>query len=92
MLRKWVSVAAPAGGAAASVDALTIDLLRAPNFAPERMTVDTVHANNPTPFGQQTVPEADQSFPGRTQQLWFFDPAYDQGGDAELHVPYSYYT
>ena len=92
VLRKWVSVAVPAGGAAASVDALTIDLLRAPNFAPERMTVDTVHANNPTPFGQQTVPEADQSFPGRTQQLWFFDPAYDQGGDAELHVPYSYYT
>ena len=92
MLRKWVSVAAAPGGAAVSVDALTMDMLRAPNFAPERMTVETVHANNPTPAGQQTVPEPSQSFPGRTEQLWFFDPLYDQGGDAELHVPYSYYT
>jgi hypothetical protein len=97
-LRKWVSVRAPGGGAAqpagtpVSVDALTIDLLRAPNFAPDAMTVDTVHANNPTPYSQQTVPEPAQAFPGRTQQLWFFDAAYDRGGDAELHVPYTYYT
>lgn len=92
-LRKWVSVANGANAAnAVTVDALTTDILRAPNFAPNAMSVITVQANNPTPEDQQTVPEPDQSFPGRTQQLWFFDPRYDQGGDAELHVPYTYYT
>ena len=92
VLRKWVSVAAAPGGAPVRVDALTTDILRAPNFAPNAMTVQTVQANNPTPADQQTVPEPSQSFPGRTQQLWHFDPRYDQGGDAELHVPYTYYT
>ena len=92
VLRKWVSVAAAPGGAPVVVDALTTDVLRAPNFAPNAMTVQTVQANNPTPADQQTVPEPAQSFPGRTQQLWHFDPRYDQGGDAELHVPYTYYT
>jgi hypothetical protein len=33
-----------------------------------------------------------QSFPGRTEQLWFWDPHYDQGADQEIHVTYTYYT
>ena len=38
------------------------------------------------------MPEASQSFPGRTEQYWFFDPNWDQCCDNELHVTYSYYT
>jgi hypothetical protein len=92
-LRKWVTVSVDTNAPApVTVDSLIIDLLRAPNFAPDSMTVDTVHANNPTPSSQQTVPDPSQAFPGRTQQLWFFDSTYDKGGDAELHVPYTYYT
>ena len=89
-LRKWVSVH-NIGAAAAPVvvSTLVMELLRAPNFAPERMTVITQQANNPTPFDQQVKPETDQSFPGRTNQLWHFDPNYDQGGDAEIHVTYT---
>ena len=40
----------------------------------------------------QVKPELGQSFPGRTKQLWHFDPNYDQGGDQEIHVTYTYYT
>jgi hypothetical protein len=92
-LRKWVEVAQGAGSAhAVVVDDLVVEQLRAPNFAPDQITVMEVQPNNPTPFDQQVVPEPTQSFPGRTRQLWFFDPQWDQGGDAELHVPYSYYS
>lgn len=90
-LRKWVSVS-NGGNASVTVDALTTDMLRAPNFAPNAMTIETIQANNPTPADQQTVPDPEQAFPGRTQQLWYFDPTIDKGGDQELHVPYSYYT
>lgn len=62
------------------------------NFAPDMMTVFQVQPNNPTPSTQQVVPELDQSFPGRTQQFWFFDPQWDACCDAELHVTYTYYT
>ena len=34
----------------------------------------------------EVKPELGQSFPGRTRQLWHFDPNYDQGGDQEIHV------
>jgi hypothetical protein len=44
------------------------ELLRAPNFGPERLTVITQQANNPTPFDQEVKPQLDQSFPGRTTQ------------------------
>jgi hypothetical protein len=92
-LRKWVTV--HNDGAAATpviISTLVMELLRAPNFAPERMTVVTQQANNPTPFDQQVKPETDQSFPGRTSQYWHFDPRYDQPNDAEIHVSYTYYT
>lgn len=96
-LRKWVSVEQPpnALGPVVTVDALTTDLLRAPNFAPNAMTVQTVQPANPTPFDQQTVPESPTiagANGGRTQQLWFFDPLYDQCCDQETHVQYTYYT
>eukprot|EP00759_Apiculatamorpha_spiralis_P003710 PhF_6_TR11721/c0_g1_i1/m.19116 len=91
-MRKWVSVSVAAGGPSVVVNALTIENLRAPNFGPDQMTILQVQPNNPTPATQQVVPQNDQSFPGRTQQLWYFDPMYDQGNDQELHVPYTYYT
>ena len=65
--RKWVSVhngaagvsrgplAAPAG---VEIDSLIMELLRAPNFAPERMSVITQQANNPTPFDEEVKPGA----------------------------------
>mmetsp|Transcript_34143 Transcript_34143/g.102956 ORF Transcript_34143/g.102956 Transcript_34143/m.102956 type:complete len:948 (-) Transcript_34143:12-2855(-) len=92
--RKWVSVKydAESAASAVTVSSLVMELLRAPNFAPERMTVITQQANNPTPFDQQVKPETDQSFPGRTNQYWHFDPSYDQGDDREIHVTYTYYT
>jgi hypothetical protein len=92
-LRKWVEVRQGAASpAAVAVDDLVIEQLRAPNFVPDQMSVLLVQPNNPTPFDDQVVPSPSQSFPGRTQQLWYSDPSWDQGGDAELHVPYSYYT
>ena len=92
-LRKWVEVRQGAASpAAVVVDDLVIEQFRAPNFVPDQMSVLLVQPNNPTPFDDQVVPSPTQSFPGRTQQLWFTDPNWDQGGDAELHVPYSYYT
>ena len=94
VLKKWVSVSvgasAPVNGVV--VDNVVVELLRAPNFAPEQMTVFQIQPNNPTPFSQLIVPERSQSFPGRTQQLWFFDPQWDACCDQELHVSYSYYT
>jgi len=96
LLRKWVSVAQRGGAAAAvTVDALTTDLLRAPNFAPNAMTVQVVQPANPTPFDQQTRPEPPAvagANGGRTEQLWFFDPLYDKCCDAQLHVQYTYYS
>ena len=93
LLRKWVSVAQRSGAqSAVTVDALTTDLLRAPNFAPNAMTVQVVQPANPTPFDQQTKPELPSvagANGGRTEQLWFFDPLYDQCCDQELHVQYS---
>lgn len=93
-LRKWVTVHHTGGAGDSStstktasssssflsvtVDTLNMELLRAPNFAPERMTVQRVQANNPTPFDQQVAPDLEASFPGRTQQMWFTDPNYDQ--------------
>ena len=40
----------------------------------------------------QVTPVVGQSFPGRTRQMWFWDPKYDQCCDQELHVTYTYYT
>jgi hypothetical protein len=94
-LRKWLTVTVGTGkGAAKSVlvDTVLNEILRAPNFAPDQMTVLQVQANNPTPATQQVVPQLDQSFPGRTQQYWYFDPEWDACCDGELHVPYTYYT
>ena len=91
-LRKWVEVRQGAASPALVVDDLVIEQFRAPNFVPEQMSVLLIQPNNPTPADDQVVPSPSQSFPGRTQQLWYTDPLWDQGGDAELHVPYSYYT
>ena len=96
--RKWVSVHNGAAGvsrglgAGVEIDSLIMELLRAPNFAPERMSVITQQANNPTPFDEEVKPELSQSFPGRTKQFWHFDPDYDQCCDQEIHVTYTYYT
>ena len=87
-LRKWVEVRQGAGSPhAVLLDDMVIEQLRAPNFVPDQVSVLQVQPNNPTPFDDQVKPEPAQSFPGRTQQLWFTDPQWDQGGDAELHVP-----
>ena len=95
--RKWVSVQNGGTGIHAargdvSVDSLVMEILRAPNFAPERMSIITQQANNPTSMlggDVEVKPELGQSFPGRTKQLWHFDPNYDQGHDQEIHVTYT---
>ena len=78
------------------VETLHYELLRAPNWAPEYMTVMRQQANNPTPFDQQ-VPVPDEKHGqappiGATFTLWHTDPKYDQLHDQELHVPYTPYT
>ena len=90
VLKKYVTASSSAGSFV--IDDLFVEFLRAPNFAPEQIFVSQIAANNPTPFSQQIVPELTQSFPGRTQQLWFFDPEWDACCDQELHVSYTYYT
>ena len=69
--KKWISVTSTAGGASVVVDDVLIDLMRAPNFAPEQVTAFLIEPENPAPFSQQIVPDLASSFPGRTQQLWF---------------------
>ena len=63
-------------GAPVSVDALEFEVLRAPNFAPNRMSVVLVNYMNPTPFDDQVVPpdvntaQNTHGFPMRDFQLW----------------------
>eukprot|EP00039_Didymoeca_costata_P012855 m.187247 g.187247 ORF g.187247 m.187247 type:complete len:783 (+) comp15603_c1_seq4:121-2469(+) len=93
-LRKWVTVhhTGVPSQPPVVINRLSYELLRAPNFAPGHMSIILQQANNPVPFDEQVVPEQGQSFPGRTNQLWFQDPNYDQQGDQEIHVTYTYYT
>jgi hypothetical protein len=94
-LKKWVTVrtgTTPGAVQSVVVDQVANENLRAPNFAPDQMTVLEVMADNPTPATQQVVPEATQSYGGRTQRYWYFDPEWDACCDNELHVPYTYYT
>ena len=97
-LRKWLSVRNGAGTGASSVvvDTLHYELLRAPNWAPEHMSVTRQQANNPTPFDQQVVPPAaDQvqlGYYGQTFRKWYSDPQYDQLKDKQLHVDYTAFT
>lgn len=92
-LRKTVSVHNPKlAMSSVTVDHMTMELLRAPNWAPERITVEEVAPNNPTPFDQRIRPDPTSSF-GPNDQKWHSDPAhYDQCCDQELHVTYSLYT
>eukprot|EP01062_Namystynia_karyoxenos_P010762 TRINITY_DN13830_c0_g1_i2.p1 TRINITY_DN13830_c0_g1~~TRINITY_DN13830_c0_g1_i2.p1 ORF type:complete len:583 (+),score=65.77 TRINITY_DN13830_c0_g1_i2:85-1749(+) len=94
VLRKWVSIThgGPASAPVLELQTLNYELLRAPNFAPEQMSVVLQQANNPVPFDEQVRPFRGQSFPGRDYALWFQDPGYDQGNDQEIHVTYTYYT
>ena len=89
VIHKYVTVSQSSG--AAVVDDVFIELLRAPNFGPEAITVFQLQPSNPTPYSQQVVPQS-SFWPGRTQQIWFFDDEWDACCDRELHVPYSYYT
>ena len=101
--RKWVSVenaigrddgrGVPHMSRAVVVDSLHYELLRAPNWAPEHMSVARQQANNPTPFDPQLKPDIPHlATLGRTLADWYIDPEYDQCCDKELHVPYSAYT
>jgi hypothetical protein len=92
LVRKWVSVAVDAQAARpVMLDTLHYELLRAPNFAPEHITVLSSTGNNPTPNDQQVRPIPHTAV-GSTITSWSMDPEYDQDDDAELHVPYTAYT
>ena len=54
VLRKWVSVHHEGSGKVV-VDSLFYEFLRAPNGAPERMTVQLEQANNPFPLDDQVA-------------------------------------
>jgi hypothetical protein len=60
-LRKWVSVhnEGPAGSAPIIVDSLNYELLRSPNFAPERMSIVKQQANNPGEWAPSAVVDPD---------------------------------
>jgi len=88
VLRKWVEVAAGDAPQPVSVDTLVYEMLRAPNFAPEHMSIVQQQYNNPVPADDQT---RGGSF-GRDFSLWFADADYDACCDQELHVPYTLYT
>ena len=85
-LRKTVSVHNPYYAKhAVTVDHMTMEMLRAPNWAPDRMTVELEGAANPTPYDQQ-IPPNGKPF-GPKSQKWHSDPEhYDQCCDQELHV------
>ena len=74
------------------METLIYEMLRAPNFAPEQMSIVLQQANNPTPISDEMRPMKPQSFPNREFQLWFTDAEYDQCCDQEIHVPYTDYT
>ena len=88
VLRKWVEVGIVSGKHSVSIDSLVYEMLRSPNFAPERMSVILQQYNNPLPSGDQA---RGGSF-GRDFSLWFQDKDYDACCDQELHVPYTLYT
>lgn len=88
--RKWIEVD-NGNPQPVLVDAITVELLRAPNGAPEMITtMNDVFAA--PPFDDQIVPDVDSHFPSRSGQLWFWDPDFDQGDDQELHATWTYYT
>jgi len=73
------------------IDSLEYELLRAPNFAPEHMSIITQHANNPLPMDDQVPPIP--GVPGtREQQFWFDDADYDAPKDKELHARWTFFT
>ena len=51
LLRKWITATQAPGSPPVVVDDVTIEMLRAPNFAPEQMTVIQIAANNPVQKG-----------------------------------------
>ena len=90
--KKWVTVSVATEGRSLLVDNVVLDLMRAPNFSPEQVTVFMIEPENPTPTSQQVVPDLSMQSPSRTQQFWFFDEAWDACCDQQLHVGFTYYT
>eukprot|EP00294_Goniomonas_avonlea_P005130 CAMPEP_0114548274 /NCGR_PEP_ID=MMETSP0114-20121206/4894_1 /TAXON_ID=31324 /ORGANISM="Goniomonas sp, Strain m" /LENGTH=871 /DNA_ID=CAMNT_0001732853 /DNA_START=1 /DNA_END=2617 /DNA_ORIENTATION=+ len=91
-LRKWVSIhheGSVESSPSVEVETLVMEILRSPNYAPERITVIDEDFQ-PLPSDQQTLPVAQQV--ARSHPIWFLDPLYDQCCDRELHVPFTSYT
>ena len=76
-----------------TVDSLVVELFRAQNFAPQRITALAERwDNSPVPNDQQ-VPPVPDSLLRESPQFWYADPHYDQCcDDTQLHVPYTAYT
>ena len=76
-----------------TVDSLVVELFRAQNLAPDRITALAERwDNSPVPNDQQVRPVPD-SLLRESPQYWYADPRYDQCcDDTQLHVPYTAYT
>jgi len=76
-----------------TVDSLVVELFRAQNLAPDRITALAERwDNSPVPNDQQ-VPAVQNSLLREAPRYWYPDPSYDQCcDDTQLHVPYTAYT
>ena len=90
--RKLVSIRND-GTDAVTVSSLIVELFRAQNFAPQRITALAERWQNaPVPDDQQVRPVPD-SLLREAPRYWYADPHYDQCcDDTQLHVPYTAYT
>ena len=90
--RKLVSIRND-GSDTITVDSLVVELFRAQNWAPQRITALAERwQNEPVPNDQQVRPVPD-SLLRESPQYWYPDPFYDQCcDDTQLHVPYTAYT
>ena len=76
-----------------TVDSLVVELFRAQNMGPQRITALAERWDNaPVPADQQ-VPPVQNSLLRESPRYWYTDPQYDQCcDDSQLHVPYTAYT
>ena len=90
--RKLVSIRND-GSDTITVDSLVVELFRAQNWGPQRITALAERwDNSPVPNDQQ-VPPVPNSLLRESPRFWYADPHYDRCcDDTQLHVPYTAYT
>jgi len=90
--RKLVSIRND-GSDTITVDSLVVELFRAQNWGPQRITALAERWDNPNVPNDQQVPAVPDSLLRESPRFWYADPSYDRCcDDTQLHVPYTAYT